>query len=191
MCEGTFVRCAAPLAKRVSGTRETVEAPLSPPKTTHVPVGPPHSATASHGLRAPRLIVSQPLSCPSTSSPSVAYSALADAAEQSSGPASRRGADSRGASRPPSQCAATVMTDEENVVRAAPHLPHGDGTPDSQAGVVLRNTVHPTGPRKGDKTGKVRLCFSNFGASHVTWLCFALPPLPCDAVRCVGTRRRR
>ena len=32
--------------------------------------------------------------------------------------------------------------------------------PDSQAGVVLRNMVHPKGPHKGDETGKVRAAFA-------------------------------
>ena len=47
--------------------------------------------------------------------------------------------------------------------------------PDSQAGVVLRNMVHPKGPHKGDETGKVRAAFAFVlrVALHARWLCFA------------------
>ena len=104
-----------------------------------------------HARRAPAT-----LKCASTSSPSGASTALGDAAEQPSGPASRRGAASRGSSPPPSQRAATIITDEELChARAALRLPHGDGTPKAQAGLVLHNVAHPTGRNQDEKTGKV------------------------------------
>ena len=126
--------------------------PALPPKTTHGPFGPRHLANIMiHARRAPAT-----LKCASTSSPSGASSALGDTAEQPSGPASHCGAASRGSSPPPSQRAATIITDEELCdARAALHLPHGDGTPEAQAGLVLHNVAHPTGRNQDEKTGKV------------------------------------